>query len=86
MDFVLCLQQHFLLLALTAADGLVDDTSGLILSASDFPFRDLLPVQNTGKECHNGNDKTNANDQQSNLNGSHNSATHLLHKIWLSGG
>ena len=73
MDFVLCLQQHFLLLALAAADGLVDDTGSLVLGASDFPFGNLFPVHGAGQEGHDCNHKANAKDQQSNLNGSHNS-------------
>ena len=73
MDFVLCLQQHFLLFALAAADGLVDDTGGLFLGASDFPFGNLFPVYGAGQEGRDCNHKANAKDQQSNLNGSHNS-------------
>ena len=73
MDFVLCLQQHFLLLALAAADGLVDDTGRLVLSTSDFPFGNLFPIHGAGQERNDCNHKANAKDQQSNLNGSHNS-------------
>ena len=77
MDFVLGLQKHFLLPALTAADGLVDQAGRLQLSGADLPFRDLLAVADAQDKAQT-NAHQNANDDQKNLIPFHKYAAHLL--------
>ena len=50
MNFFLGFQQHFPLLALAAANGVVDDALGLLLGTADFLFGDLLAIGHADNE------------------------------------
>ncbi len=84
MDLVLGLQKHFLLPALTGADGFVNEPGGLGFGGADFPLGHLLPVENTGGEADGGSRQSTQNDQKDQIP-FHNLKTHLLLKIGTEG-
>ena len=77
MDFVPGLQKHFLLPALTIADGFVNQTGSLRLRGADFPFRNLLAV---GKADGTSDGEAHGSSQNDNqiMIPFHNSSAHLL--------
>ena len=66
MDFVLSFEEHFLLSALAAADGFINDTGGFSLSRADLTLGDLLTISHT-------DDKTGCNAHYGSHNNQNNS-------------
>ena len=73
VDFFLCFQQSFTLLAFRSFNGIVDNALGFFLSTSDFPFRYVFTVHDADNSAGDYTD----NNTNYNTN-NHSSETHLL--------